>query len=811
MKLDLCGQWSLIDEQNNVFDAKVPGCVHTDLIEENLYWRDNYEKYQWIENCDWRYKKVFTLEEVRDNMVLAFEGLDTYCDIYLNGEKIGHGENMFITHKFSVDGHLQVGENELVVKFYSPMASVAEMKPRRAAFTKERINTRRMQCTYGWDWVARFLTCGICRPVYLTAEDEFAVEDLYIYTNAVDACGAEVFARGTYRNAGLGAEVTISVLDPAGKTVYARNIYVDTPDFAEYITIPHAELWYPVGYGAQPLYTLRMAYNGQQIDTKFGIRTVRVMEESDEEGSAFYQKCLEIKDTPSGLEYDFNNSVKGFTLLVNGVKILCMGANYVPTEPFVSEETPEKMTKLLETAKACGVNMIRVWGGGVFEKDFFYAECDRLGIMVIHDFLMACGQYPENEAWFIEHLKQETAFAAKLLRNHPCLMWWHGDNENAINGNDLDKEYRGRISAYEAMLPILNKLDYTRRFLPSSPYGGDHFASKTVGTTHNTQYLGSIFQYILDTEMKDYKEYFNTYTARFISEEPALGAVSKNSLLKMMTEEDIYEDGMAMWYHHTKSNPATKEILYYMLNFAEKVFGPFRDGKDRVFKLQYMQYEQVRLSMELCRKGDWFCSGIIYWMLNDCWPAAAGWALIDYYNYPKASYYSFKRAAKQVMASADTKGVVVSNRGLEDKTLTCKYRLVNFRTGEEKLLLEQTVQTIANRCVSISCPITLDSQQVAVFDLYEDGELYDRCFYKEGRLFMAPCQGVTCTAVGEGKVKVKAEGYVHAVELSGNYVFEDNYFILLPGQERIISYEVFDPEVPAEPVEAIGYTLEEEN
>jgi beta-mannosidase len=294
--------------------------------------------------------------------------------------------------------------------------------------------------------------------------------------------------------------------------------------------------------------------------------------------------------------------------------------------------------------------MLRVWGGGAFETKHFYNECSRLGIMVTQDFLMACGAYPEEEAWFIEELRKEAEYVARLCRNQPCLVWWSGDNENAVKGCDTDEDYRGRRSAYLGIAPVIYRLDPCRRFLPSSPFGGKLYASNTVGTTHNTQYLGHLFEYLERDDLSDYKDEFKKYRARFIAEEPQLGAVSLPSLRRFMNNSDIF-DNDNMWRYHTKSNPSVKtELFDYMLGMAEKILGKFEDPYDKLFKLQYLQYEWIRVVMEQAKREREFCSGLVFWMMNDCWPAASGWALIDFYNLPKNAFYSFRRCAKPLLA-----------------------------------------------------------------------------------------------------------------------------------------------------------------
>ena len=252
-QINLCGAWTLTDKNGKQYPATVPGCVHTDIIKENMFRRDNSKNCRWIEEEDWLYTKTFEVEQVEKNAYLVFEGLDVYCDIFLNGEKVGSADNMFIPHKFCVDGYLKNGENTLSVQFYSPIERVRDMPERKAAFSNGRLNTRRMQCTYGWDWVDRFVTCGIFRRVYLHFDDVFAVDNVYVYTCAVDEYGALIKVAGEARNFSKGAMCRFCVLAPNGECVYEKREYINTQEFYDSITIDSPELLEPSGYAKQPL------------------------------------------------------------------------------------------------------------------------------------------------------------------------------------------------------------------------------------------------------------------------------------------------------------------------------------------------------------------------------------------------------------------------------------------------------------------------------------------------------------------------------------------------------------------------------
>ena len=802
-KLNLNGKWDakciFEDGKTLEFVGTVPGSTVGDLINSgnlpsNIFWRDNADEVVKYETCNYVYERKFTYTGMVKGTFLNFERLDTYCDVYLNGVHLGHRENGNISHTFSIDGVLIEGENTVTVKFYSPINAVKNCPEREGAFTTERINTRRMQCTYGWDWVARFISCSIRNCTLVCEEEnELIVDNAYIVTVDSDSESATVRVDLNFKNEFTGRKITLNIEDDDGNTVcsvkkYCKEMLVRT-DF----DIPTPKLWYPIGYGKQTLYTFILSDGDKEIyREKFGIRTVKIMQLPDQKGSPYYEKCLSVKNK----NYDFNDSFSGFILKVNGIKIMCKGANWVPCEPFETENTDAKQTEILELAAEMGVNMIRVWGGGAFEKPHFYNECSRLGIMVTQDFLMACGIYPENEDWFIEELNKEALYGSLLIRNQPCLMWWTGDNENAVDGCDEDENYSGRRSAYEGIAPILYKTDPYRRFLPSSPFGGKKYASNTVGTTHNSQYLGDeIFPYLLNSDMKDYKEFFKNFRARFIVEEPQGGSISLYSLRRFMTDADIFGEDTEMWSYHTKSNPPLPaSCLTYMMTFAEKVLGKFKDGYERAFKYRYSQCEWIRLQFEQARREKGFCNGLIFWMLNDCWAASSGWAMIDYYCRPKPAYYSFKRCAKKVVTSIDKENgkflVYVVNDGLCDEKINYTVKIVAKDGVTVKEIAKGESVAAAEKSVVIK---TLDADlsdgEVMVADIeYADGK--DRAFYKNGSLDICPSNVKFEVNTEKMTITLSSDKYIQAVIIEGYAILEDNCFTLMPNETKTVRFRL---------------------
>jgi beta-mannosidase len=577
---------------------------------------------------------------------------------------------MHITYAFCVDGILNQGKNTLKVAFHSPIEAVKDKPLLQGAFTRERMQTRRIQCTYSWDWVDRFVTMGIFRDVRLVYRNQNEIDSFYIFTKDINPYSAQMQLNITLRDFTPSYDLfSIEVFTPDGKLCYKKSRALLKESYVERFDIRAPQLWYPNGYGAQPLYKLVITTPNSKKEFLFGIRKLTVLELIDEEGTPERETALKLKNEPHIADKDNNEDSSCFTVLVNDIKIMCKGGNWVPCEPFPSAETPEKITQLLELGVKANVNMLRVWGGGIFEQEHFYNECDRLGILVTQDFLMACGEYPEKEEWFINELKKETVSAALRLRNHTCLAWWSGDNENAVNGHEETDNYRGYLAATYGIEPILNLLDPQRYFFASSPYGGKPYSSYTKGTTHNTYFLWTTLQYILKTDMHDYIDYLATYLARFNAEQAAIGMPFVSSLRKFLTDEDIFGNDTSMSEYHTKNNPALKPSLYeYIEIMSQKIFGEFTDGQDRIRKMQMLHTEWVRISMELFRRNKWYSSGIIYWMFNDCWPAANGWSIVDYYAMPKPAYYIFKRCAQNILCCLERKNnkleVRISNDSL---------------------------------------------------------------------------------------------------------------------------------------------------
>lgn len=816
---DLNGKWNCRGisprGQELSLTGSVPGTVHLDLMQagmiEDIFREKNAEKYHWIDQWSWEYSRTFEINEINEELKygICFEGLDVYCDIYLNDVKIGSADNMFIAHSYPVGTALKKGENFLKVVFFSPDRMTVDCEEREAAFSWRRVYTRRIQCTYGWDWTDRFVTCGIIRNVYLYTEDKTEIRDVYVHTDSIDAFGAQVKIDVNFQSISKTSFLRTRIVSPDGVCVFEDEKLIAEPQIYKSVDIESPQLWYPNGYGEQKLYTICLEVwdDGNCVGKRefsFGIRKVKILQRQDLEGSVYYQKCLDLQKEISSSEeivpFEQNKDFFGFVVIVNDIPIMCKGANWVPCEPFKFQGNDGKIKNLLNLAKNAGMNMLRVWGGGLFEEDIFYEECDRLGILVVQDFLMACGDYPCEQESFLEHLRQEAVYAAVKLRNHACLTWWNGDNENGAAGHDNDGEYQGRRGAMEVIVPVLHLYDPARCVLPSSPYGGELYGSLTSGTTHNTQFMVPKFRDIRQQDMNDFEDYFDRYLARFNCEEPIIGAPSLTSLGKFMTEEQIFGEDTEIWKYHTKNNPTGEFLKYDLFDYleiiAQKILGDFKDPEDRVFKLQYIQYELVRKSMEIYRRNKWFSAGILYWMFNDIWPAS-GWSLVDYYGMPKAGYYAFRQYAEPVILSVKRTcagyDIYVCNDFVEEQKGKVSVTVDDFAGRKHRWQFDYEIEGNSSAVVySISADDVhekADKDSVMICSLMNElgKEIWSGRYYMSKPANVKyPKAHVERIYQDDEQIVLKADAYVPVVRLEGECIFSDNYFALNAGEEKTV-------------------------
>jgi beta-mannosidase len=615
--------------------AKVPGTVHADLFQNkiipNPFFGANEKQLQWIENEDWQYQTTFAVsakELKNENCLLQFDGLDTYAEVSLNGTKILTADNMFRTWKVEVKKLLKVGQNKLEITFISAVKK-GKGTAKKLPYTlpgDEKVFTRKAQYQYGWDWGPRFVTAGIWKNATLHFWNKAMVTNI--------KCNQKQIAN-EYAELEFVTEIQSTVQDKFVLKINDKISLIELKKgfnqvLVKYI-IQNPKLWWPNGLGQAYLYPFEINLLLENLpvsksEMKIGLRTIELIQEKDSIGMSFYFK-------------------------VNDVPVFMKGANYIPPDSFLPRATDSVYASIVKNAREANMNMLRVWGGGVYADDAFYDECDKNGILVWQDFMFACAMYPGDDA-FLDNVKNEVADNVNRLQNHPCIALWCGNNENDEGWHNWgwQRQYNYSIQdsttiwsdyqkLFHQLIPqTLNSLlsKDKNRYWPSSPsVGWGRKESLTKGDAH---YWGVWWG----------KEPFETYqdkVGRFMSEYGFQSMPELKTIKAFAASEDLNLQSEAV-KNHQKHQTGYETINEYM---ARDYSIPKR-FEDYIYVSQLLQAEGMKTAIEAHRRAKPRCMGTLFWQLNDCWPVSS-WSSVDYYGRWKALQYQVKRSFDNCLVS----------------------------------------------------------------------------------------------------------------------------------------------------------------
>ncbi len=619
--------------------ASVPGSVYHDLMQngkmDDPFWRDNFPKALKRMDHDYEYKTEFAADKAllkSDAVLLRFEGIDTVADIFLNGEKLGHTENMHRTFEFEVKDLLKEEGNELRVLLHSPTRFIKEEYKHNVADGSEEAmvgfaNLRKTHCMFGWDWGPRLPDAGLWRPVKLLGIEKARVDSVYVTQKHEDGkvtLHFDVDADVYDREALMG--YTVLITDPDGKETLCKG----SP---EEIVIERPQLWWPNGFGAQPLYTVevRLYAGGKQVDAwkkRIGLRTLTMHIEKDAYGESFAHE-------------------------VNGVQVFAMGADYIPEDSIFPRINEARTRELLRQCKEAHFNSIRVWGGGYYPDDWFYDACDEMGLMVWQDFLFACAVYNLTDE-FEDNIRAEFADNIKRLRHHASLALWCGNNEMEmfverglwVKTPIQKSDY---VKMYEYILPkVLKELDPQTFYWPASPSSGGGFDDPNGFDRGDVHYWDVWHGNVPFT---DYRRYYFRYLSEFgFQSFPSVETVKTFAL-----PEDCNPFSYVM-EKHQRNNAANGKIMNYL--YQTYLYPTSFDAF--VYASQLLQADAIRYGVEHFRRNRGRCMGAVYWQLNDCWPVIS-WASIDYCGRWKALHYAAKRFFRPLTLSCAEEGLLTQN------------------------------------------------------------------------------------------------------------------------------------------------------
>ncbi|GHH29583.1 glycoside hydrolase family 2 protein [Lentzea cavernae] len=622
--------WQLTATTNEVPDnvrgrtvpAAVPGSTHLDLLASGLI-TDPFldraeEELTWMHRADWRYGTTFLAAAVASGQRadLVFDGLDTIAAVELNGAVLGHTANMHRGYRFDVRELLVDGANDLTVSFSSALTHAEKVEA--ALGRREHVNAhpfnmvRKMACSFGWDWGPDLQTAGIWRPVRLERWHTARLARVRpIVTVAADGTGqVELHVDLEWAaDADLTLQITVGAhkrtvaVPPGQRTVVAR------------VDVPGADLWWPAGYGDQPLYNLDVVLlrESERLDAtakRIGFRTITVDTTPDEHG------------TP-------------FTVVVNDTPLFVKGANWIPDDHFLTRITRDRLVRRVDQAVGAHVNLLRVWGGGIYESDDFYDVCDERGVLVWQDFPLACAAYPEEEPVRGE-LEAEARENVARLMSHPSLALWNGSNENVWGFADWGwpEQLGGRtwgLGYYDELLPsIVAELDPTRFYCPSSPYSpveGVHPNDEAHGTRHDWQVWNEV----------DYQHY-RDHVPRFCSEFGFQGPPAWSTLTRWIHDRPLTSESPSFLLHQKAEDGNGKLVR----GLAGHLPVPDR-FEDWHWATQLNQARAVSFGIEHFRSWWPRTAGAIVWQLNDCWPVTS-WAAIDGEERLKPLWYGLRHA-----------------------------------------------------------------------------------------------------------------------------------------------------------------------
>jgi len=768
--------------------AQVPGVVHTDLLRNKLipdpFYRDNEAKQQWIENADWEYRCTIPAPLVlleHRNIELVFEGLDAYSEVWLNGTRILTADNMFREWRIDVKPYLKAGANSLRVVFPSPIRAAAKIaaadKWRDKTHTAEKTYIRKAAYEYGWDWGPRFVTSGIWRPVRLEVWDRARISDLHIRQRDVTAGVAHLVAEAEVTAAAdEAAEVSVDYGHGRSTGAAARTValhagvnHIDLP-----IEVGKPDLWYPAGYGAQPIYkfSARVRVGGRLEDeaaAHTGLRSIVLRREPDQWG-------------------------RSFEFVVNGIPVFGKGADVIPFDSFPTRVTTAQYRQVLQSAKDANMNMIRHWGGGYYETQEFYDICDELGIMIWQDFMFGNDWQPGTYA-FKQSVAQEAEDQLRRLRNHPSIVLWCGNNETEVGYiwavKDQTPETRRRM--WQDYLTVFSGIlaRAVERLTPETPYWPSSPSADFEDLSDNNQ-SGDMHDWSVwhgRVPFSDYEKHF----PRFMTEYGFQSFPEMRTVEEFTTPEDRANIFTPVMLAHQKNNAGNAIIHDYLLRY----YAEPKDFASFLYVSQVLQAEGIKVGAEHLRRTRPRAMGSIYWQLNDCWPVAS-WSSLDYYGRWKALQYYARRFYNDLLVSPHVEDGNLAVYVVSDRTAPTSGELrVRLMAFDGTVVSDQS-QAVQVPPLSSQTYLQVPNEKLgsdlkhvfAVADLKVDGKIVSSnlllfALPKEAHLPAAEIASSLTKAGDSYRLRVSSKVLARSVSISFGDLdtkLSDDYLDLLPGE-----------------------------
>lgn len=770
--------------------GRVPGDVHEDLVRAGLLPEPlvgaNAPKHEWVERALFTYERELSAEGDFDRAELVFNAVDNFADYYIDSEKIGSSANAFVPHTFDVTSLVKNGEShKLTVNVETGVqwAKKQDRKDYRNDDNWERMFLRKPQFAFKWDWAPRLVNCGLWRDAELKLYKHAALRDVLL-TRTFKGAGADVeakveieaFSEGDYQ-----LKLKVSRNSQNWESVYKVSLNAGMNTVELSANVDQVARWFPAGYGEQPLYdiSVELIKAGAAVDsyaTSYGFRDVFVKQEPTEEGE------------------------KTFIINVNGIDVFCKGANWVPADSLYSRVTDEKYEALVKEALEANFNMFRIWGGGIYEDKTFYDLCDRYGIMLWHDFMFACSEVPDDQDWFVDNVREEVAKAIPILRNHPSIALWCGNNENDWIYGYYARGVDGKMGPffgakiYSEVIPeACAKYDPQRYYWQSSPFGGDDPNCEAEGDRH--AWYVSILEKDPATraDIRNYRK----DRGKFNSEYGMMSYALPRTILDYTQEDEINFKSEAYKIHDNSFNSTHEGLSPDMTLtdwYLQAGFGSVPRDEPLAYIYQSMAYQAMgyRESISDFRIRKFDCAGSLFWMYSDCW-GTLGWTIIDYYLRRKPSFYWVRKAysplAVFVRVEDGVAHTYVVNDRLQEITVTLTLETGNL-SGEGQGVVEDIVVPANSTAIGpeIECGKGYAYAKIERGGRVRSDDLILTHFPSEMEIPEVNIDFDTKQVGDHLEVTLKSDGFAHFVylDLPDEAIPSDNYFNLLPNRPKII-------------------------
>lgn len=773
-------------------DSEVPGNVHTDLLSneiiEDPFYGSNEKDLQWIETENWEYKCTFFIDSSilkMEKVELIFEGIDTYADVFLNSTLILQADNMFREWLVDCKDFFNEGENSLLLKFYSPVI-IDSIKSSEYNYRlpDQRAYSRKAPYQYGWDWGPRLVSFGIWKPIYIQGWDKLKISDIQIIQNKITKETANLTVVFEIESTSE-QEADLSIENLENSNIYfsrKEKLLKGNNKTRIDFSIHEPELWWSNGLGEAHLYQLlaKAEINDEVYDEKnlrIGIRNLELIREKDSAGRSFYVK-------------------------LNGYPVFMKGANYIPQDNFMTRVMPDQYDWLINSVVDANMNMLRVWGGGIYEDDVFYDYCDENGILVWQDFMFACTMYP-GDSNFVESVRNEARDNIKRLRNHPCIAIWCGNNEVdegwhnwgwqkalGYSFQDSTEIWENYKKVFHDVLPhAVEQYDPSRFYWPSSPkIGWGHTESLEDGDSH---YWGVWWG-------EQAFEIYEEKVGRFMSEYGFQSYPDMKTIETFTEAIDRNLESEAMQTH--QKHPRGHELIRL---YMEREYNPPLDFESYIYVSQLLQAYGIKKAIEAHRRAMPRCMGTLYWQLNDCWPVAS-WSGIDYYGRWKALHYFVKNAYNEILISPTIKNdelkVYIISDKLEPENCKMQLSLIDF-AGNNLWRESAPVKINANSSevyfeINLKNLVKNYNKNKIVFNarITSDGNIVT-----ENNFYFLPVKELDLPNV-KIEADIDKDKNIYIIELTtdklaknvflslkaGDGFFTDNYFDILPGEIKTV-------------------------